>query len=73
MKRSTITITFKEDWDADAIEKIVLSFANNAAIDRTHRKVFFKGRSENGQEFVRACEAIEPFMSFTIKTTCHRD
>lgn len=73
MKRSTITITFKEDWDADAIEKIVLRYANNAVIDKRLRKVFFKGISEQGQELVRACEAIEPILSFSIKTTCHRD
>lgn len=73
MKRSTITITFKEDWDAEAIEQIVKRFATTSAIDKIHRKVFFKGSSERGQEFVRACEAIEPIISFTIKTTCHRD
>lgn len=68
MRRSTITITFREDWDPEGIAAIVKDYALNAVLDVENRKAFFKGASERGQEFVRAVETVEPIKSLTLHT-----
>lgn len=68
MKKCVISIEFKEDWDYEAIDKVVKSYATNASIDKFQRFVCFRGLPEKGKEFLRTCEAIEPIISFTIKS-----
>lgn len=68
MKKSSITITFNTGWDADRIEKVVKCYAEYACIDRANKVVCFVGPSAKAKAFVRTCEAIEPIISFTIKT-----
>lgn len=63
-----VRLYFRDDYDEDAIAEVIESFGTDAELDAELRSAKFAGNPERAQEFIRACENIEPLVSVRMRT-----